>query len=338
MNLAKLEYNDIFGQVCDYLAKGAEPGKLTGFKCLDEFYTHKKGGCTDWTGFPSSGKTYFCLENLMNLSEKHGDRNGLYVPDIGSDKETIAKLVKMRTGKDFHDKYHNKISTKELSTALDWIFHHFVIFKKKDFKKGVTPIDFWTIICTYKDDGGSLNNGLMDSWKNLQHIYSGREDLYLDEILCTRNEMAESSGRHFHTIAHAVKTDADQSGKRRIPTAWDIKGGGSWYANGKNIITVDHPNKLENRVDLHISKVKPEDVGRVGSIVDKLYLDLKKGRYYERLDGKAYYAYGHEGHVSSPVGQYIPINERNDEPDPQSGLNGLMDRNGNPIVKEKELF
>lgn len=308
MNLIKLTYQDIYDDVTAYLKNGSEPGVKVGFNCLDEFYSHKNGGVTDWTGFPSSGKTYFCLEVLMNLSEKENKRHGLYVPDIGSNKEIIAKLIKMRTGKDFHDKYHNKITQKELSQNLDWIMHHFVVFKKKDFKAGVSPLEFWEMICSYKDDAGSVQTGLLDSWKNLKHLYSGREDLYLDEILSIRNELAEGNNKHFHTIAHAVKTDADQSGKRRIPTAWDIKGGGSWYANGKNIITVDHPNKLENRVDLYISKVKPEDVGKVGSITDKLFLDIRRGRYYERLDNSAYFAYGHLNHKKQPVNSVIVNN------------------------------
>lgn len=306
MNLIRLTYQDVFDDISTYLKNGAEPGLKIGFNCLDEFYSHKKGGVTDWTGFPSSGKTYFCLEILMNLAERSNQRHGLYVPDIGSDKEVVAKLVKMKTGRDFHDKYHNKITPSELSNCMDWIFHHFVVFKKKDFKTGVSPMEFWEMVSNYKDDGGILNTGLLDSWKNLKHLYSGREDLYLDEILSVRNEMAERNNKHFHTIAHAVKTDADQSGKRRIPTAWDIKGGGSWYANGKTIITVDHPNKLENMVNLHISKVKPEDVGKVGSIVGKLFLDLKKGRYYERLDSSAYFAFGHEKHNGPKSVQNLP--------------------------------
>lgn len=300
MNLTAIKYQDILKEATEYLDKGAEPGVKTGFHCLDEFYSHKKGGVTDWTGFPSSGKTYFCLELLMNLSIKHGQRHGLYVPDIGSNREIVAKLVKMYTGRDFNDKYHNKISHSELTISLEWIMHHFVIFKRADFKEGVTPLDFWETVCKYKDDGGIINTGLLDSWKNLKHIYSGREDLYLDEILCVRNELAETHQKHFHTIAHAVKTEADQSGKRRIPSAWDIKGGGSWFANGKSIITVDHPNKRENRVDLYISKVKPEDVGKIGSITNKLFLDLKRGRYFEKLDASAYFAFGHEKHVFKP--------------------------------------
>lgn len=293
-NLKKLEYNDIFDNVSTYLKNEGEPGLKLGFSCLDEYYTHKDGGVTDWTGFPASGKTYFALEMLMNLSERYGKRHGLFVPDIGTDREVISKLVKMKTGKDFHDRYNNKVSDKELAIAMDWIFHHFIIFKKKDFKQGVSPMEFWEMICTYRDDGGVVNTGLIDSWKNLKHVYSGREDLYLDEILSIRNEMAEDNKKHFHTIAHAVKTEADNAGKRRIPTAWDIKGGGSWYANGKSIITVDFPNKMYNRIDLYISKVKPEDVGKVGQVVNLLFLDYKKGRYFEKIAPHDYFAFEHE--------------------------------------------
>lgn len=290
-NLKKLEYQEIYSDVTHYLKNGGQPGLKIGFECLSELYSHKEGGVTDWTGFPASGKTYFCLEILMQLSEHHGKRHGLYVPDIGSDKEIVAKLVKMRTGKDFSDKYHNKITENELADSLNWILHHFVIFNKKSFKDGITPMDFWETICEYKDDAGCLNTGMLDSWKNLKHIYSGREDLYLDEILSTRNEMAEKYQKHFHTIAHAVKTEADQAGKRRIPSAWDIKGGGSWFANGKNIITVDFPIKTEYRVDLYLSKVKPEDVGRIGEVKNCLFLDYKKGRYFEKTNDGIRYAF-----------------------------------------------
>lgn len=293
-NLKKLEYQDVYNDVMKYMDKGGEPGLKVGFSCIDEYYSHKDNGVTDWTGFPGSGKTYFCLEILMNLSNKYGKRHGLFVPDIGSDRDILAKLVKMYTGKDFDNRYGNKINHAELSNAMNWILHHFVIFKKKDFKEGVTPMDFWEMVCSYKDDGGIIHTGLIDSWKNLKHIYSGREDLYLDEILSIRNELSERHNKHFHTIAHAVKTDQDGSGKRRVPTAWDIKGGGSWYANGKNIATIDFPDKNKNQVDIYFSKIKPEEVGKIGAVTGLMFLDKRKGRYYEVVAPHDYYAFEHE--------------------------------------------
>lgn len=320
MNLKPIERTDIIKDLSDYLVKGGQPGLKVGFSCLNNLYTHKQGGVTDWTGFPASGKTYFCLEVLMGLSEQYSKRWGLYVPDIGSEKEVLQKLIKMRTGKDFNDTYYNKISEAEMLKSLTWILHHFIIFKKKDFKKGITPIHFWETVCFYKDDGGEIDGGMADSWKNFNHIYSGREDLYLDEILSIRNEMAEDCQKHFHTIAHAVKTElmGDKSnvdGKRRIPNAWDIKGGASWFANGKNIITVDFPKKSETYVDLYISKVKPEDVGKVGEIRNNIRLDLKRGRYYEKAKSGIMYSFDWEKNNIKPE---IEFHTKQDYVDTQS--------------------
>src|SRR5690606_9659477 len=98
--------------------------------------------------------------------------------------------------------------------------------------------------------------------------------------------------KHFHTIAHAVKIDQfkGKSNERRVPNANDIKGGGAWYANGKSIITVDFPDKSKFGVDIHISKVKHENVGKMGSIIGKLFLDGRRARYYEYINGKPCYS------------------------------------------------
>lgn len=295
-----LTYDDIHNPLQKYLEQDGQPGLPVCFQTFGKLYSHKAGGVTDWTGFPASGKTYFALEVLMGLSEKFGQRHGLYVPDIGSYNEIIQKLVKMKTGKDFHKKYDNKITASELSSCLNWLLHHFVIFKKKDFKTGITPIAFWEKVAEYKDDGGKLNTGLADSWKNFKHIYNNREDSYLDEMLSIRNEMSEDYQVHYHTIAHAVKTELagalgkNDKGKRRIPTAWDIKGGGSWNANGKNIITIDRPDLHQSWVDVYVNKVKPEDVGIIGSVQNRIKLDVNKGRYYEIIAGQNLFSYGYE--------------------------------------------
>ena len=184
-----IQYNDIFNDMDDYLAKDGHPGLPTCFKCLNDHYTHKQGGVTDWTGWPASGKTYFALENLMSQASRYDKRYGLFLPDLGSDKEAIQKVVKMHTGKDFNDRYQNKITSRELASSMNWIFDRFVFFKRKDMKAGITPLAFWEMICEYKDDVGKLDGGLSDSWKNFEHVYSGREDLYLDKELSIRNAM-----------------------------------------------------------------------------------------------------------------------------------------------------
>ena len=288
-------------KLMDYHENGGLPGLELGFSCLNGFYTHKQSGVTDWTGFPASGKTYFVLEILMQLSEKYGKRHAIYVPDLGTYYETFAKLVKMYTGKDFEVKYHNQISVGELMSRIPQISKDFLILIKEDYKKPLAPQQFWDFVAEYEDELGRLDTGLIDSWKNMSRDTDLPEYQYLDIVLPYRNEVAEQGNVHFHTIAHPNKTEiTDQktengNRKRRVPTAQDIKGGESWYANGKNIITVDRSDKQTTYVDLHIWKTKPENVGMEGTISDVIHLDRKRGRYCESYNGGSLFAFEYLG-------------------------------------------
>lgn len=303
MNLKVENFEEREKDIMQYLDRNGEPGRSTGFQCLDEFYTIKDGGCTDWTGFPASGKSYLVLELLMTQAELNGKRTMLYVPDIGNYNEVWSKLMMMYSGKNFNAKFGNKVTESDILNAKSWINFHFLILGKKDHKKSVSPIEFFEFVCDYKDEAGIVHSGMIDSWKNLSHDFFGkREDLYLDEILAQRNELSEKYLKHFHTIAHATKTEIDEDNsytdstgkkkrKRRVPDANDIKGGGSWYANGKCIISVDFPDKTKNSLDIFISKTKPEGVGKVGAVVDKIRLDYSRHRYYELINGEKKFSF-----------------------------------------------
>lgn len=284
MNLTAVGYDRAREEAfMKYWANNTAETYYCGFECMKERYSFMLGNCTDFTGFPGSGKSEFALEIMFYLSETYGFRHGLYVPDIGNYKEIRRKLIHKYTGKSFNSTYKNYISEQEIIKANAWVDHHFIILHKKDAKMGVSPVEFWEFICTYKDEGGVLHTGLIDSWKNLFHTIAGsREDLYLDYALSFRNELAEENNRHFFTIAHASKTDyIPGEKKRRIPDANDIKGGGSWFSSGRAIITVDFPNKRDNLTDLYFSKVKPDSLGKMGAVIDKLRFDWGKSRYYE---------------------------------------------------------
>lgn len=291
LGISFVENDEIIKKLIQHHKEDGARGRNVCFRHLNDFYTHKQSGVTDWTGLPASGKTYMALEVLISEAEKYGKRFALYLPDLGSDVDVFEKIFKMKTGLDFNSKNNRKIPVERIQTEIHWIMMHFLFVKKKDIRSGITPSAFWEYICNYQDDMGRLDGGLIDSWKDLKHVYSGREDQYLDEILSERNELSEMYDVHFHTIAHASKTEKDKDGKRRVPNASDIKGGGAWDANGKNIITIDFPDKTKTGVNIYINKVKPESVGRSGKIIGKIFLDQVRGRYYEFIDGKARYSF-----------------------------------------------
>jgi len=216
----------------------------------------------------------------------------IYVPDVGSYNEIRRKLIVKYYRRPFRG-YENAVNEDmkgELTKAAAFIDHHFLHIGKDVITQPVSPIDVWNFCATYKDDNGEEVDGvLIDSWKNLYHSYTGREDLYHDYALSYRNELAENSGKHFMTIVHSNKMQKGDDGKRKVPDGDDIKGGG-WTANGKTIIAVDRPDWETMSSDIHFWKVKPDTLGVAKAIIGEMDFFWKHSRYRETIDGRIYYA------------------------------------------------
>lgn len=271
----------------DYRKKGALRGVYLGFPFLDERYTMALGVCTDWTGFPSSGKSEFLLEALLNTSLFYGWKHLLYVPDVGDKNEVLAILIHKLTGKTFDKRYVNSnyISEMEVDRQLDWVLHHFRIITKVDLRAKITPYEFWDIAAEMnKNVDGGIQTATIDSWKDMKHgegqdgTVFGRDDKYLEDVLSYRNAMAERHKIHFHTVIHPTKTEADENGKRRPPNPYDQKGGSEWYNSGKCMITVHRIDGTFNEVDIMVTKAKPKSVASVGTT--RMFFDTIVARYY----------------------------------------------------------
>lgn len=290
MNVEIIDYNKKKDSFEDYHKTGGAGMKYAGFECMNGIFQFVIDGVTDISGAPSSGKSEFALELLFYQSEAFGMRHLLYVPDIGSYNEIRRKLIVKKYRRSFRG-YPNSIQEHELISASAWIDAHFLIAGKKDVKKPLTPIELWNFTVDYKDDNGIINTCMIDSWKNLYHEYTGREDSYLDYVLAYRNELAEVKQRHFITIAHPKSVEYDKDTKKpRVPTAHDISGGASWFRNGKTMITVDWPDKQNPYIDIYFWKVKPDTIGIAKPLLQTLEFDWQKSRYREAIEGRICYA------------------------------------------------
>lgn len=303
MNLRIIPYKDKVKEFELFHSIGGAGITDTGFKCVDEFWSFAADGVTDITGRPHSGKTEWALELLFYQCEAHGKRFFLYVPDIGNYNEVRRKLIVKYYRRSFRG-YENSIKQHELTLAAAWIDSHFMILGKADLLKPVTPEMLYDFTATWQDeDYKGVDGILIDSWKNLLHSYSGREDVYLDYILQYRNEVAEGACKHIMTIAHPNKMPKDENGKRKIPDAEDIKGGG-WFAAGKTIMTVDRPEKGSDLVDIHFSKVKPDTLGKSESVIGSLDFYWKHSRYRETIDGTICYAGEHKKIITNTTAPF----------------------------------
>jgi len=272
--------SNMLADVTTYAKQGALKGKFLGFPTLQQNYTMSLPGVTDWTGFPTSGKTQVLMEFLLNTSEFYGWKHLIYFPDVGNSTEIIADLIHKRTGKTFDSRYKNHITEMEIAIELTWICEHFKILTKTDLKQKITPYQFWDLAVKMKSEFG-IQTASIDAWKDLKHDVAGfgRDDKYLEDVLSYRNALSDKHKMHFHTIIHPTRTDKDTSGNRKPPTPYDLKGGTEWFNNGRNMVTVHRPSGEANKVEIHWNKIKPRSIGKVG--ISELYFDMEKFRYYK---------------------------------------------------------
>lgn len=95
MNLKVENFEDREKDILKYLEKNGEPGRSMGFKCMDEFYTIKDNGVTDWTGHAScftKEQGVVTDKGVVPISEiKIGDNVFCY--NESADKNEFKKVV-----------------------------------------------------------------------------------------------------------------------------------------------------------------------------------------------------------------------------------------------------
>ncbi len=247
------------------------------------------GSCTDWTGYPVSGKTELVLEINKNLTDFYGHRHLLHMPDAGTQAELTSDLIEKFSLKTFKKFYYdgegrrhecsNRITEKEIYRWKEHVMHHFHILTKKNSTKPFTPKEIWDFAADNKKDLG-IHDVVIDSWNYLRHDTEGfaREDKWLEYVLSYRNELAQSSGLHFHTIIHPHSPKI-KDGKIQIPTEHNLKGGSEWFNNAKFLNIVHRENKLATTTEIHVKKRKraPGFYGMTAQVM----FDVKTRRYFE---------------------------------------------------------
>lgn len=273
------EPNDVLKQLKEHRDNYNERGVYLGFEKIDEYYSMQLGGCTDWTGFPMSGKTQVLMELLMNTSMFYGWRHLIYFPDVGNNVEILADFIHKKTNKSFDPKKPNTISDLDIEREIEWVTKHFKVITKVDVKAKLSPMDFWDMAAEIKANG-DLHTASIDSWKDMHHDYEkyGGYATYLEYCLPYRNHIAEQHNLHLHTIIHPKLTEKI-NGQRHPPTPYDLKGGSEWFNSGKSMITVHRPDITHNLAEIHFNKIKPRSVGKIGKI--DLHFDINSLTYYD---------------------------------------------------------
>jgi twinkle protein len=264
---------------------GLKPGASSGWRSLDRLYTVAPGQLTVITGVPGHGKSEWLDALMVNLAARAEWRFAVYSPENYPQELHAAKLMEKRLGKPFREGPTERMTPAEMSEGVNWLEERFGFIKQSQ-EQPQTILEIleqcltW---CVYHSDKRGPRGIVIDPWNELEHQRprDWSETEYISWALSTARRFARLQQCHVWIVAHPAKLQKDrETGRRPVPTPYDISGSAHWYNKADNCLTVwRDPNEDDGPV--HVQKVRFKHVGKVG--VAELRYNRVIGQYRDAL-------------------------------------------------------
>ena len=294
-------------EILDFHKSGIQRGEYVGFETLDTYYTKKKGSMTFILASPHSGKTEFNLEILLNLSIKHNERHVIFSPETGDYKDLAKELISKYVQKPFFASDKNGCTEAEIYNAIAFLNDKFYIVDNDE-----NSFTFDDIINQVKvlesEIRLKIDNILFDPYNEVKHNmsdYGGRQDLYIEDAVGKLRRYAKKENKHIFICMHPQdQQPITENGVTYYPPPHPRQsaGGQSFFRKAMTFIILWRPPfgfqdkngipYLENETHVIIAKAKPKGSAKLGTC--KLFWDWKKNRFYEMIEGKAYFGLEYE--------------------------------------------
>ena len=259
--------------VQDIFAKGVGSGESTGIASIDDLFTIAEGQLSVVTGVPSSGKSEFVDQIMVNLAQ-----NCSWKFAVASFENPphfhIAKLSEKIVGKAFFEGEAERMTNKELTDCSNFIDKHFVFLDSRD--GAVSTID--SIIDRAKQAVMRLGiRGLViDPYNYIEKNTQSDESQSISSMLTKVTAFAKAHGVHVWFIAHPAKMYTREDGSMPIPTGMSISGSAAWFAKADLGVTV---HRVGDDTEIHCWKSRFKWIGKQGAV--PLAYDKSTGRYSE---------------------------------------------------------
>ena len=259
--------------VQDIFAKGVGSGESTGIASIDDLFTIAEGQLSVVTGVPSSGKSEFVDQIMVNLAQicswKFAVASFENPPHFH-----IAKLSEKIVGKAFFEGEAERMTNKELTDCSNFIDKHFVFLDSRD--GAVSTID--SIIDRAKQAVMRLGiRGLViDPYNYIEKNTQSDESQSISSMLTKVTAFAKAHGVHVWFIAHPAKMYPREDGSMPIPTGMSISGSAAWFAKADLGVTV---HRVGDDTEIHCWKSRFKWIGKQGAV--PLAYDKSTGRYSE---------------------------------------------------------
>lgn len=251
---------------------GLRRGYTIGHENFDRFCSFETGRLVVVTGIPGHGKSEFVDEIAMLLNLRYGMKFAYFSPENYPTAYLLSKLVSKLTGKRFGQDCLSPVEYKE---AKDYIGRHFSFI----YPPAIFTLDEILDKALFLVRRRGIKGLVIDPYNKIEHqIPAGMpETNYISMILDRIISFAQKQRVLVVLVVHPRKMQKKQGEMVfDVPTLYDINGSANFYNKADYGLSV-YRDRLHDRVEVHVQKVKFRHLGECGSALFRY--NLNNGRY-----------------------------------------------------------
>jgi twinkle protein len=256
-------------------AKGTGKGVSTGYDSVDNIYTVAPSQLTVVTGYPSSGKSNFVDQLMVNIGRNNGWK--FAVCSFENQPEVhISRLMEIYSKKRFFDG-KERMTEAERDSAFKWVNEHFVFIETN----GDEPSSLDSILSRAATAVKSFGaKGLViDPYNYIDmNKTNATETEAISSMLSRVVKFCKTHDVHTWFVAHPSKINRSGVDQPR-PDGMAISGSMAWWAKTDCGITV---HRGDGCVEIAVWKCRYRWVGQQGET--SLLYNKVSGTYEEHLD------------------------------------------------------
>jgi len=260
--------NDLFKQ-------GTGKGESTGYPSLDEIYTVASGQLSVVTGYPSSGKSNFVDQIMVNLAQK-SDWKFAICSFENQPEIHITRLMEIYMRKRFFDG-RDRMAEQEKEQAFKWVQEHFLFIDSN----GEEPSTLDSILdrarAAVKRMG--IRGMVIDPYNYIDMDKSSTETEAISNMLTRVRKFCMANDVHTWFVAHPSKMSRSGNEQPR-PDGMSISGSMAWWAKADCGVTVHRGQGAV--VEIAVWKCRYRWVGTQGE--STLLYNKTAGVYSENMD------------------------------------------------------
>ena len=262
-------------RVNELYTRGQGSGFSTGYPALDSIYTVAPGQLTVVTGYPSSGKSNFVDQLMVNLAQK-SDWKFAVASFENSPEIHISRLMEIYLRKRFFEG-RDRMSEEEKSEAFTWVKDHFLFIDSAGEEPNTLDSILTRARAAVKRMG--IRGMVIDPYN---YIDLDRKDTTetdaISQMLTRIQRFCKAQDVHTWFVAHPSKMQRSGADQPR-PDGMSISGSMAWWAKADCGLTV---HRQERYVEVAVWKCRYRWVGTQGETT--LLFNRTSGTYVENLD------------------------------------------------------